>query len=326
MNCPRCGRPQPPDAEPSVFCAHCGQFLVPTRWVATPPPGAGPADPGVPRPRYAGPPRYAEVPRWGFPAQPWRPAPDGAADGAPRPAPARVVEQAGLLVPLLRGLAVLAAVSGAAEVWRYVLLLDSRDEALSASAVAASDALVVAASLVTTLTFLGVGACLLRWVLALREAAAERSGRRPARADRWVLLGWLVPGLNLSIPGSTLAEVEHTALDRPADERPRPSRLLLLWWALWAANVLFAACALIWRFRTGVQAQADGVELHALCDLLAAATAVVTARVVLWLTALVSPPRPTARETVVAVGDRAEPDGPWRRRRRSRRPACTPSR
>jgi hypothetical protein len=162
---------------------------------------------------------------------------------------------------------------------------------------------------VTTLSFLGVGAYLLRWMLAVREAAAERSGRRPARADRWVLLGWLVPGLNLSVPGSTLAEVEHTALDRPADERPRPSRLLLLWWALWAANVLFAACALIWRFRTGVQAQADGVELHALSDLLAAATAVVSARVVLWLTALVSPPRPTGRETVVAVLGSAKPDG-----------------
>ena len=298
MNCPRCGRPQPPDAEPSVFCAHCGQFLVPTRWVAGPPPGAGPADPGVPRPRYAGPPRYAEIPRWGFPARAWQPA--GAMPATP-PTSARAIERAGPLVPLLRGLAVLAAVSGAAEVWRYALLLASRDDALSAPAVAASDALVLAASWVTTLAFLGVGAYLLSWMLALRRAAAQRSGRRPARADRWVLLGWLVPGLNLSVPGSTLAEVEHAALARPANERPRPSRLLLLWWALWAANALVAACALAWRFRPGVQAQADGVELHAACDLLAAATALVTARVVLWLTALVSPPRPTSRQTVISV-------------------------
>ena len=43
---------------------------------------------------------------------------------------------------------------------------------------------------------------------------------------------WLVPGLNLSLPGSLLAEIEHSALGRPADRRPRPSRLLLVWWAL----------------------------------------------------------------------------------------------
>ena len=88
-----------------------------------------------------------------------------------------------------------------------------------------------------------------------------------------IVLGWLVPGLNLAVPGSVLAEIEHAALDRPADRRPRPSRLLRVWWVLWVAGVLLAAVVLAWSLRTGVQARADGVVLHAVLDLLAAATA-----------------------------------------------------
>jgi hypothetical protein len=208
---------------------------------------------------------------------------------------------AALLVPLLRGLAVLAAVAGGAEIWRYVLLLHSRVGALDAGAVAASDALVATASWVCTLMFVMVGAYLLVWMLRVVTAAAESAGVRPSRNRRSMLLGWLVPGINLSVPGSILAEAEHTALGRPAGQRPRPSRLLLVWWALWAVNVVLGVLAVVWTFRAGVQAKADGVELHAWVDLVAAATAVTTARVVVWLTALVCPPRVVPLPRVVSV-------------------------
>jgi hypothetical protein len=100
--------------------------------------------------------------------------------------------------------------------------------------------------------------------------------------------------------------VEHAALGRPPNQRPRPSRLLLVWWLLWAGNVVFGVLAVIWLLRSGVQAKADGVLLHAAVDLLAAATAVVTARVVAWLTALVNPPRSIRLPTVVSVRDKAQ--------------------
>jgi hypothetical protein len=51
---------------------------------------------------------------------------------------------------------------------------------------------------------------------------------------------------------------------------------------------------------------ADGVLLHAVLDLLAAATALVTVRVLRYLTALLEPPRPVRREVLVAV----RPPGP----------------
>jgi hypothetical protein len=303
MNCPRCGRAQPPDAQSGVFCVHCGQFLVPTKWVATSPaPPRGAPPPAQPRARYTGPPRYPSPPTWGFPALPWhREKP--ASVSAPETAAAG---HAGLLIPLLRGLAVLALVASAAEIWRYVLLLGSRTAALDAGQVAASDALVQAASWVCTLMAVVVGAYLLFWVFLVIRAAAARSGVRPSRGRGAVLLGWLVPGLNLSVPGAVLAEVEHAALGRPPNQRPRPSRLLLVWWLLWAGNVVFGVLAVIWLLRSGVQAKADGVLLHAAVDLLAAATAVVTARVVAWLTALVNPPRSIRLPTVVSVRDKAQ--------------------
>jgi hypothetical protein len=301
VNCPRCGRAQPPDAE-GVFCVHCGQFLVRTRWVALPPESAaGSTPPAERRGRYSGPPRYLSPPRWGFPALPWR-----LEKPATPPSSASIAAgHAGLLVPLLRGLALLAALSGAAEIWRYVLLLRSRGEALDAGQVAASDALVEAASWVCTVLGVAVGVYLLLWVLRVIEAAAERSGVRPARGRRMVLIGWIVPVLNISVPGSVLAEVEHAALGRPAGQRPRPSRLLLLWWALWAANVALSVFTVLWSLRSGVQARANGVELHALVDLLAAATAVVSAKVVLWLTALVGPPKSIPLPRVVSVREPA---------------------
>ncbi len=57
----------------------------------------------------------------------------------------------------------------------------------------------------------------------------------------------------------------------------------------------------LWSFRGGIQALADGVLLHALLDLVCAATAVLTVRVVRYCTALVEPTRPVRREVLVSL-------------------------
>jgi len=57
-----------------------------------------------------------------------------------------------------------------------------------------------------------VGAYLLVWVLRVSAAAAERSGVRPVPESADGADRRLVPVLNISMPGSVLAEVEHTAL------------------------------------------------------------------------------------------------------------------
>jgi hypothetical protein len=294
--CPRCGRRSPAGNGP--FCPYCGRYLAALRWVAEPPAEVAPKVPVPVRPPYTGPPRYRMLPRWGFPVGGWRP-PD---PDRPATDPLQIVRSLlATIVPLLWATSAVALLAAGAEVWRYVLLLASRNGALPASAVAASDALVASAGTVGPILTVLSGVLLIVWSVRAAQAAADRAGVRPVRSTRAIVLGWVIPGLNLAVPGSVLAEIEHTAIGLPPNQRPRPSRLLLTWWVLWGAGVILSAVVLFWSLRTGVQARADGVVLHAVLDLLAAVTAGVTARVVLRLTRLLAPARPPRRELLLRI-------------------------
>ena len=80
--CPRCGRSSAPASGP--FCPHCGRYLAPLRWVAEPPRSALRFPLPLPRPRYAGPPRY-RVPSRGGASPPARGAPPTRSRAAPDP-------------------------------------------------------------------------------------------------------------------------------------------------------------------------------------------------------------------------------------------------
>lgn len=308
LSCPRCGRPARPGSGP--FCSHCGRYLASLEWVALPPAPETLPEAARPRPvpappaRYAGPPRYREVPRWGLPPGPWR-SPDPA--GPPRTALQMARAKASQLLPLLLFTAAVAAIGAAGEVWRYVLLLFSRTEALSATAVGWSDALVRLGGWGSVACVLACGYLMIGWTLHAVRAAAERSGTRPSRSSRMLVAGWLVPGLNLAVPGAVLAEIEHAALGLPPERRPRPSKELLLWWVLWGAGVVLAVLTALWALRSGTQALADGVVLHAWLDALAVATALLTRRVVGRLTGLLEPSTGGRRELLVTARDPAAP-------------------
>lgn len=279
-------------------------------WVATPPDPAGLPDAVRPRPapaparRYSGPPRYRRVPRWGLPVGPWRP-PSG--PGGPPQALDRVHALVGQLVPVLWVTLGTCALAAAAEIWRYGLLLASRTDALPASAVGLSDALVWFGGWSSVAGTLASGYLIVQWSLWAGRAAAERSETRPSRTRWTVVLGWVVPGWNLTAPGSLLAEIEHAALELPPGRAPRPSRELLVWWVLWAACVVLAAVTLLWRLLSGTQALADGVVLHAWLNVLGAVTAWWTVRVVRRITGLLEPSARAPRELLVRAGapDRA---------------------
>ncbi len=293
------------------YCSGCGRYLVtaPLEWVATPPASVyPPAPPRLPRSPYRGAPAYRWIPRWGFPAAPWR-DPDG---DAPEPPSALYAARAlaGTVVPLLWATAVVALIAAGAEVWRYVLLLQSRDEALAPAAVAASDALVAAAGVVAPVLAVVAGLATVLWTLRANQAAAEWAEVAPARSPRAVLLGWVVPGWNLVVPGSVLAEIEHAVLERPVEARPRPSRLLLAWWISWVVGGVLAAFAIGWLFLPGVQARADGVVLHAVVDLVATVSAALLARFITHITRLLGPFRAARREVLVSVASPAVPAVP----------------
>ncbi|MFE2752493.1 DUF4328 domain-containing protein [Actinosynnema sp. NPDC059335] len=279
-------------------------------WVASPPPGAYPhRRPGAPRRGYTGPPSYPVPPRWGFPLLAWRWPTSVATDDRPADTVDQVQRVARTASHAL-GLAALTALWAAgSEIWRYVLLLLSRYGALSATTVGVSDAMVVASSVVMVVASATALVFTLLWLRRARNAAAAEAGYGPSRSDHEVLLGLVVPGVNLVVPGSVLAELEHAACRAPATTRPAPSKLLRWWWGLWAAAGLFAAFTLAWGFRDGVQALADGVLFHAVADLLAAAVAIVTAVVVRRITTLLLPVEAGAirRMRVVDVKDAPAP-------------------
>jgi hypothetical protein len=265
-------------------------FRPRVRWVASPPPGAVPRRRVRPAERYTGPPAYPVPPRWGFPNLTWREPTlvPGTASSYPRP-----VERVRLLsrnaVTVLWFLAGLALAAAGAEFWRYALLVISRDSALDTDVVAMSDALEIIASLLTVVFGLLGIASVLWWLLVARQAAADENGQEPPRSTRQVLIGALVPGLNLVVAGSIVAELEHAILRRPVERRPKPSRLVLAWWAAWVLDAVLMIVVIGWRFRDGVQAQADGVLLSGLLDASGALLAGLTAIVVHRLTSLLAP-------------------------------------
>jgi Domain of unknown function (DUF4328) len=210
---------------------------------------------------------------------------------------------ASLAVPLLGLTALLVVVTGAGEAWRYALLLDSRFDAVPAGPLRVSDALVVIGGVVSVLASVLAGAVTLGWLVHASTTAAKTAAVTPARRGWQLVLGVLVPGLNLVVPGAVLAELEHAALGRDPSRRPRPSRLVLGWWVVWATGLVLAGTTLLWNLREGVQARADGVLLHVATDLVAGVVAITTIVVVKRLTRLLSPVQlaKTRRMVVVRV-------------------------
>jgi len=287
-----------------------------TTWVATPPPGPGapPARPIPRRVRYVGPPAYPAVPRWGFPRLGWR-TPTVVPGTAARPpyTPEKMTSFGRRAVTVLWMVAISAFLAAGGEIWRYVLLLLGRSEALPGDVVATSDALVNTGAALAAVTGLLSLVLVPRWLLAAREVATELTGDRPARPDWQVLLGVLLPVLNLFVAGAVLAELEHTALGLTGRDRPRPSRLVLVWWLAWAAGEVLAIVTLLLGLRADVSSRANGVLWYAVTDLVAVAVVVLTVAVVNALTSVLAPTTIGAWQQVVSVdGAPAPPLRPTR--------------
>lgn len=265
-------------------------FRPRVRWVAYPPAGALP--PRRPRPvqHYAGPPSYARPPRWGFPNLTWREP--TAVPGTPSalvPAIERVRMLSRWTTAVLGFLAALALTAAGSEFWRYALMVISRESALTSGVVDASNVMEKLFAILTLIFGLMAIGLVVLWLLVAQEAAADQNDHEPPRSSREVLLGTLVPGLNLALAGSILAEVEHAVLRRSPLRRPRPSRLVLGWWAAWVVNGVLLVVVIFERFRGSLQAQADSVLLSGILDVSASVLAVLTALVVHRLTKLLAP-------------------------------------
>jgi hypothetical protein len=213
---------------------------------------------------------------------------------------------------MLWALATLSVMAAGGEVWRYVLLLESRTGALPARLVSTSDAVVTIAAVLALAFAVLAGAVALWWLHLARHAAAALAEQNPARPDWQVWLYLLVPGVNLAMAGVVLTELEHQVLRRPATDRPTPTTPVKVWWTAWVASGLLFAVTVAWRFRDDVQAQADGVVLSALTDLAAAVTAVLTALMIRRLSTLLAPIDPTKVRYLRVLRVEGAPEPPLR--------------
>ena len=250
-------------------------------------------------PRYTGPPAYPVPPRWGFPRWGWWPPAPGTAPAVSSVEQMRALAAAA--VPLLGLTAMLVLATAGAEGWRYALLLDSRLDAVPAGPLHTSDALVITGGVISLLAGTLAGAVTVGWLVRASAVAAQAAAVTPARPAWQLVVGVLVPGVNLLVPGAVLAELEHAALGRDPGRRPRPSRLVVGWWAVWVTGLVLTGITVLWNLRDGVQARADGVLLHAVTDLVAGIVAITTIVVVRRLTRLLSPARLTGARRMVVV-------------------------
>ncbi|WP_308646736.1 DUF4328 domain-containing protein [Nocardia cyriacigeorgica] len=279
--CARCGaRWAVQQTAPMHWCPRCrGVLLSPGpidapaerrnyRWVARRPDH---------RPRgsvasgHAGPtptPRYTEIPRWGLRDEP-----------APEPVRARppLSVLAGWLPALLIATALMFAIAAGAELGRYLLLLRNRTYLIDPLLLKFSDALVNASALFAAVLALLAAIAAVGWLIQARRAVYDDRGLRDPRSPRTLVLGCVIPVVNLLWPGVFLSEM---VADR---EDPRPLRAVRVWWAIWLLGGACAAAALAWRGADSLQAEADGVLFTAFTDAVAAGVAVAT----LWVVRVV---------------------------------------
>jgi len=264
------------------------------------------------------------VPRWGLPTVPWRHPLERATEEAPDAA-ARARSLAASARPLLLGTALAFGLAAAAEAWRYGLVLRGRTELLGAATVALSDSVVVTAGVLAPVLALLSGVVVVLWLVRTRLAVAELNGVTETRSVRGVVLGAVLPVVNLGQAGVLLTELEHMiARSRPGgrpshtgepthtgeprrdaghnrEVRPSPSPLVRAWWTAWVMSAGLSVLTWVWRWQGTAQAQADAIVLAGLSDLAAGVSAALTFTVVRRCTAVLVAGRSTPRRWVASV-------------------------
>lgn len=269
--CARCGTRWQNQGQTMQWCPKChGVLLAPFRtdqsgsrsfrWVARSPGslrrgGARSAQPA----RSTQTPHYTEPPRWGL------------VDRIPEPLARRDwADAAASNTPIFALWAALAYLLAAiAECVRYGILLHNRTRLIDPTLLTVSDVAVNFANAVGVSLAIATAVCGVFWLLRMRRRTFDAEDKDDPRTRAQIIRGCAIPVVNLVMPAIFLLEtVRHD---------PRTLRLVRLWWSLWVLGGVLLVVNLGWRFRTSLQAMADGVLLAAFTSLVAAATALVTA-------------------------------------------------
>ncbi len=278
--CARCSTRWPVGTRPAVWCPRChGVLLSPVsigapaqgvrnfKWVARAPRKKSGKPRSSSKPRNSETPRYDEMPRWGLVDRPI-PEPD---DGESR------IERWAVAAPGLLALTgSLLLLAAAAELLRYGILLYNRTRLVDSTTVIISDAFVSFAGLIAIVIGVSAAVASACWLVSRRHSVFERADMRDPRSIRELIIGSLVPGLSLVMPGVFLTELVAV---RGGADRARLLVAVRIWWGLWVFDWALIGAAIWWRTRDSLQAQADGVLFYAFVSLVGACLAVWTIRV-----------------------------------------------
>ncbi len=203
-----------------------------------------------------------------------------------------------------------------AEAFRYGLLVFNRVRLVDPLTLAISDAMVWSTQLSGPLVAVAAAVAVACRLHVERARVFADRGLTDPRPLREILVGVLVPGLNLVMPAVYLREIA-------GDDR-RLRRAIRLWWTAWVTGGVLVVANVLWRNQDSLQARADGVVLAAVTAAVGVATALLALLVIRRLDGrdLLGRPHPVTRWINVPRPEEAmadEPRPPWTTRRRTPR-------
>ncbi len=262
-------RPTAPAVRAGGNAAQYGPSRLPPgyRWIAVRP---GAAPPPRRRPRHLGPtPRYTVIPRWGLVER------FDTAQAEQETEPRRGPSVGALHATLIAMIAVLG-VAALVHIVRYALLIINRSVLLNPVVAWLATWLGVVISVAVLFLLFATFVLLTNWLIARRAAAFKHVGRQEHR-PLWALrAGCLAPLVNLAwapIYVLELADIE--------DASARLRRPIAAWWVVWVLSTVVSMFAIATSFTTDAQGIADNTVTTIVAYLLAMATMVLVAKVVL---------------------------------------------
>ncbi|HKV21363.1 MAG TPA: DUF4328 domain-containing protein [Mycobacterium sp.] len=265
------------------------------RWVAVRP---GAAPPPRRRPRNFGPtPRYAAIPRWGLVDR------FDTAPSAQETEPRRGPSIAALRATMLATITVLG-VAAFVHIVRYALLIINRDVLLNPVVAWVATWFGVVVSVAALFLLFATFVLLTNWLIARRAAAFKHVGREEHR-PLWALrAGCLVPFVNLAWAPVFVLELAHVE-----DAVARVRKPIAIWWVAWALSTAVSVFAIATSFTTDAQGIADNTVTTIVAYLIAMATMVLVARVLLGFERR-PVAKPAKRWVIVADQSSAESGAP----------------
>ena len=131
------------------------------------------------------------------------------------------------------------------------------------SALTLNDALYVAGGVADSLVYVATGVVFVAWLIRARANAEAANFTRHKRSKPWLVLGWIVPVVNLWFPKQIVDDIwvagdPATPLDGVDVDRADKAGLVTAWWACWVISIGLTSMAtrLLWGAAEG----AEGLE------------------------------------------------------------------